>query len=87
MIGMRCRSAHRTPAGLCDDCARLLAYAEARIDACRFGADKPVCNRCPVHCYSRPMRDQVRTVMRFSGPRMPLAHPLLAVLHLRDSLR
>jgi hypothetical protein len=32
------------------------------------------------------MRQQVRLVMRYAGPRMLFAHPTLAVLHLVDEL-
>ncbi len=99
MIAMRCHVAHGAghwawpaghwawPARICDDCGRLLSYAVDRIDRCAFGSPKPVCNRCPVHCYSRSMREEVRAVMRFSGPRMMLGHPLLATLHILDGLR
>jgi len=38
-------------------------------------------------CYSRTMREDVRRVMRFSGPRMPAAHPLLSILHMLDPFR
>ena len=30
------------------------------------------------------MRERVRVVMRYAGPRMLLRHPILAILHLRD---
>lgn len=84
MIGMYCR-AHHTPASpLCPECAELLDYAVARTDRCRFGADKPTCANCPVHCYKPAMRERVRTVMRYAGPRMLLRHPVLALLHLWD---
>jgi hypothetical protein len=33
------------------------------------------------------MREQVRAVMRFSGPRMLVSHPVLSALHILDGLR
>lgn len=33
------------------------------------------------------MREKIRAVMRFSGPRMLLVHPVLAVRHLLESRR
>jgi hypothetical protein len=33
------------------------------------------------------MRDRVKEVMRFSGPRMLLRHPILAIRHLLDGRR
>jgi hypothetical protein len=87
MIGLYCRRNHRQDAGLCPECAALHAYAMLRLERCRFGADKPVCADCPVHCYRPDMRARIREVMRFAGPRMLLAHPLLAIAHLLDKLR
>jgi hypothetical protein len=69
---------------LCPECAALLVYSLGRIDACRFGAAKPVCAACPVHCFRPMMREGVREAMRFSGPRMSYRHPYLAVRHLLD---
>jgi hypothetical protein len=40
-----------------------------------------------VHCYKPDMREKVRAVMRYAGPRMLRRHPVLSVLHLIDSLR
>lgn len=81
MIQLYCRKHHHHPA-LCPECSQLLAYAEARLEKCPFGADKPTCQNCTVHCYSPEMRQKIKEVMRFSGPRMILYHPLLAVRHL-----
>ncbi len=70
--------------GLCDECAELLAYARRRLEKCRYGAGKPTCARCATHCYKPAMRERVREVMRYSGPRMLKRHPVLAVAHLVD---
>ena len=89
MVAMYCR-AHHVPGeagGLCEQCRALLTYAEARIDRCVFRDSKPACNRCRVHCYGREKRDEVRSVMRFAGPRMLGTHPVLAVMHLADGFR
>ena len=43
-----------------------------------FGDDKPTCANCKVHCYSEAMRERVRDVMRYAGPRMLWRHPVLA---------
>ena len=42
---------------------------------------------CRVHCYNREMREQIRRVMRFSGPRMLLHHPVMALRHVIESRR
>lgn len=74
-------------AGLCPDCAALLGYARRRLAACRYGAAKPACTACATHCYKPAMREQVRVVMRYAGPRMLRRHPLLAAAHLMDKRR
>jgi hypothetical protein len=95
MIRMYCRDHHGDTASeearglgrsrrLCPDCAALLGYSLARIDACRFAAAKPTCARCTVHCYRPAMRTQIKAAMRYSGPRMTYRHPYLALRHLMD---
>ena len=69
---------------LCPDCAALLQHTLERIDACRFGAEKPTCARCTVHCFRASMREQIRAAMRHSGPRMTYRHPYLAARHVMD---
>ena len=87
MIGMYCRSRHGRSVESCEACRSLLSYAELKIDKCFFHDSKPACNECRVHCYSRETREEIRAVMRFSGPRMMLFHPVLGGLHIVDRLR
>lgn len=82
MIRMYCRARHGGKGALCRECTELLDYAAARIAGCPFGAAKPVCNKCTVHCYEAEMRSRIQQVMRFAGPRMILRHPVLAIRHL-----
>ena len=83
MIEIYCRGHHGTRGGeLCAECAGLLDYAGVRLDKCPFQENKTTCTKCPVHCYKPAMRERVREVMRYAGPRMLLYHPVLAVLHL-----
>lgn len=84
MIAMYCREHHGSQGGLCDGCASLEQYAHKRLSRCPFGAAKPTCARCPVHCYAPSQREQVRKVMAWAGPRMILHHPVLALLHVLD---
>lgn len=84
MIRMYCRDNHDRRPTPCLDCAALLDYSLERIDACRYGADKPICANCTVHCYRPAMREQIKAAMRYSGPRMTYRHPYLAVRHLMD---
>ena len=79
--------ARHTTRGLCPECATLLDYALRRLDSCRFGNGKPSCRKCPVHCYHADMRERIRTVMRWAGPRMIFRHPIAATRHLLRELR
>jgi predicted amidophosphoribosyltransferase len=87
MITIYCGDRHGATESLCADCQALLAYAQVRLDRCHFGAEKPTCVNCPVHCYQPRYREQVRTVMRYAGPRMLWRHPVLSVRHWLDGLR
>ncbi len=84
MIRIFCRDHHHSKKNLCHDCEELLEYAVARVEKCVFGKNKPVCSECKVHCYKKDMREKVRLVMRYAGPRMIFRHPVLAILHLTD---
>lgn len=66
---------------LCEDCRRLSEYAVARSEKCPFMENKTFCSNCKVHCYKPEMREEIRKVMRFSGPRMLLYHPGMAIWH------
>jgi hypothetical protein len=91
MLRIWCRDHHaevaRNADRLCPECAALLAYAGKRLGHCPYGPAKPTCVRCPIHCYGRHQREQVRDVMRYAGPRMLTRHPWLAIAHLIDGRR
>jgi predicted amidophosphoribosyltransferase len=87
MIHLYCQEQHGTSEGLCPDCQALQVYAEQRLAQCPFQEGKTTCARCPIHCYKPEMRERIRAVMRYAGPRMLLRHPLMALWHLLDGLR
>jgi len=87
MIACYCRNHHATRGALCPECQGLLEYAAVRLERCRFGSEKPVCAKCPVHCYRPARREQVREVMRYAGPRMLWQHPILSLRHWLDGFR
>jgi hypothetical protein len=87
MIRLYCQRQHGTTQELCADCRQLAEYAMQRLEKCPFQAEKPTCAKCSVHCYKPEMRERVRVVMRFAGPRMLLRHPVLTVMHLVDGRR
>jgi hypothetical protein len=87
MITCYCRDHHSTRGALCLECQGLADYAVVRLERCRFGVEKPVCVKCPVHCYQPARREQVRAVMRYAGPRMLWQHPILSLRHWLDGFR
>lgn len=87
MIALYCRKKHRHRDGLCPDCAALRDYAIQRSDRCPFMEHKTFCSNCKVHCYRPDMRDKIREVMRFCGPRMLLHHPIAAVRHVWETTK
>ncbi len=89
MIGLYCRKNHRNTSEnkMCAECAELAEYAKLRSDKCPFMENKTFCSNCKVHCYKPQMREKIRQVMRFSGPRMLMYHPILTVWHLVCSIK
>ncbi len=85
MIEIYCRHKEGNR-NLCPDCTDLLEYARLRLTHCRFGERKPTCRKCTIHCYKPEMRQKMRTVMRYSGPRMVLYSPAAAISHLLREL-
>ena len=81
MIRLFCKDHHHTDSTLCESCEALLAYADERLERCPFGEEKPKCSHCEVHCYKPEMRERITEVMRYSGPRMLLHHPVMALRH------
>jgi hypothetical protein len=88
MLRLFCRAHHGARgAALCPGCAELHDYAHRRLERCPFGEAKPSCVNCTVHCYKPHMRERVREIMRWAGPRMLWRHPVLALRHLIDDRR
>lgn len=88
MIVLYCRKNHGTKKGsLCPECQELQDYALNRIHHCPFMETKTFCSACKVHCYKPSMREQIRTVMRWAGPRMLPVHPILSIRHVAVTLR
>ena len=85
MIALYCRRNHGTRGELCPQCRELADYAALRSEKCPFMKTKTFCSNCRVHCYKPEMRERIRQVMRFSGPRMLLVHPVQAVRHVIET--
>ena len=81
MIALYCKGKGHGENGLCPACRELREYAMKRCDTCPCMETKTFCSNCKTHCYQPEMRDRIRAVMRYSGPRMLLYHPLLLLRH------
>lgn len=78
---------HAEVEGIHEECADLKAYAMKRLSACRFGEDKPTCEKCQVHCYRPDYREKIQKVMRYAGPCMLFHHPVWAIRHLIKNIK
>jgi hypothetical protein len=87
MSDVFCRVRHDGAGDSCSECGELLSYAEKRLEKCPFQEEKPPCAKCPIHCYQPARRDQIRAVMRYSGPRMFWRHPIFAIRHWLDGFK
>lgn len=63
----------------------LINYCHYRLSKCPFKDNKPFCSNCKIHCYDKIHQELIRKVMRYSGPRMMIYHPIIAIRHLIES--
>ena len=91
MIRLYCRKQHAgddwVSGQMCPACQSLADYAKLRSEKCPFMETKTFCANCRVHCYKPAMREKIRAVMRFSGPRMIFHHPVAAIWHVIETKR
>lgn len=78
MTILYCRG-QKHPGSPCEDCRTLIDYAFRRVELCPFEKDGTFCSSCKVHCFQDEMRENVKKVMRYSGPRIFLHHPILVM--------
>lgn len=91
MVAIYCAGNHDAPArtetsfageALCPACKAIDDYCVLRTERCRSMAHKTSCEECGNHCYAPAEREQIRAIMRYTGPRMILHHPVAAIRHL-----
>jgi hypothetical protein len=87
MVQLYCKDHHNSVDKLCQECNDFMVYAYMRLDKCPFQENKSTCGKCLIHCYNPEMKEKVKKIMRYSGPRMLLHHPSLALHHLWDGRR
>lgn len=87
MISIYCKGKHKSNSEVCSECRKLINYSKDRLENCRLGADKPACGRCKIHCYIPEMRAEIIDVMRYSGPKMLVLHPIMTFYHFKQLIR
>lgn len=81
MIKIYCNAHHESSGTLCENCQTIYDYAVLKYNRCPFGENKPVCSKCKVHCYKKDKREEIRQIMRYSGPRMLFKHPINTTIY------
>lgn len=81
MIRLYCRGNHGNKK-TCPECKELIRYVCLRTDKCPRMVTKTFCSRCPAKCYRPDMLDRITKVMRYSGPRLILHHPIMVIKHM-----
>ena len=82
MVEIYCKNHHRCDDGVCEICSDLISHTLCNYKKCRFLPNKQPCSLCPANCYKPEMRAQIRKVMRYSGLRLFLTNPFLAIEHI-----
>lgn len=72
---------------LCPDCYSLCKEVTAHTSRCPHMAYKSFCHYCPRPCYRKERLEAVKPVMKYSGPRLILRHPILAIRHLITTIK
>jgi hypothetical protein len=88
MIKKYCKGVHKSKRGeLCDGCKALTEYALFRLEKCPFKVNKQFCSFCKIHCYKPEYREEIKKVMKYSGPRMLFTHPIFAISHVVQMIK
>ena len=88
MIKKYCHGKHKTKGKvICDECKELTEYALFRLEKCPFKVNKKFCSFCKIHCYKPDMREKIKAVMKYSGPRMLFTHPIFAISHVVQMIK
>jgi hypothetical protein len=95
MIKIYCRGTHKLRrkeqhikrGEVCDECKALTEYALFRLGKCPFKVNKQFCSFCKIHCYKPEYREEIKKVMKYSGPRMIFTHPIFAISHVVQMIK
>lgn len=81
MVMMYSKGHDKIPYEKNEELKKLYAYCQARLERCPYKEKKSFCSNCKIHCYEKNKRQQIKAVMKYSGPRMLFKHPILLIKH------
>ena len=87
MVKLYCRKNHTSKEEICYECREVLNYAVTRLNNCRYGDNKPNCGDCKTCCYKKDMKEKMIKIMRYSGPRLLVHNPRIALEHIIDKFK
>ncbi|MBF0363395.1 MAG: nitrous oxide-stimulated promoter family protein [Oligoflexia bacterium] len=90
MIHIFCKNKHSLDFCKCKECNDLLMYAIEQSNKCKWNKNykiQPTCSQCSIHCYKPEYKEQIKKVMRYSGPRVFFYHPVLTLWYLKKKFR
>lgn len=87
MIDMYCKGHNHSVVTPCGECQDLKDYVYGKIEACPFVEKKIFCSSCKIHCYNTEMKNNIKDVMRYSGPRIVFYHPILCIKHALEYIK
>ena len=77
-----CNSNHGTKDGkLCPKCNALLSIIFPKMNRCRYGVTKPVCDKCDIMCFGEEHNAAFMEIMEGSRKGMLVRHPVMTVRH------
>ena len=84
MIEIYCKGQHRRKSGdLCESCAELMHLCRSKGRAMPTYGRKKHFVPCAKHTVMhRPIGNELKEVMRYSGPRMLWIHPIMTIRHI-----
>jgi len=81
-FGVYCNAHHGTSDGkLCPKCTALLATIMPKMNRCKYGLTKPICDRCDSMCFGPEHNKAFMEIMTGSRKGMLVKHPIMTVKH------
>lgn len=81
-FGVYCNKHHDTKDGkLCPKCTALLTTIMLKLQRCKYGITKPLCDHCDEQCFGDAANKSFMEIMDNSRTSMLVRHPMMTVRH------